>query len=41
MEDMSLQCWQDYHIKLSIVHGFPVVLIWMLGIPIGGLKYLY
>jgi len=38
--DMSLQCWEKSHLIFTFAVGLPILLIWVIGIPLVGLIHL-
>ena len=41
LQDMSVKCWEGFHLIFTLGYGLPVILLWTFGIPTSGILFLY
>ena len=39
--DLDLRCWQEEHLKFILILGLPILVIWIVGVPVLGLVLLF
>ena len=39
-DDLSIRCWQGDHVKLAALIGVPILLVWIVGLPLIGFLFL-
>lgn len=38
---MNLQCWGKTHIVFTLAVGLPILLVWVIGVPLSGFLLLF